>query len=199
MLLIFFSFSARSLAKWEKHFCSNIPLWKRLQSHTFYSSDRNWGNFIFLRNKDMVRVNNFLGCFPLETGGICLGWFFFSTFFIITSFIAVFGWMSIVSKRKFSFSPRLSPSWIIFKFNSSTSSLHTCVAWYHHLLDNRRVFLVAHGSRNKNGDLKRYVIDEEDRESRNRVFTNFPFSLYRKVHRTTKIWLKHVTLLVNFP
>lgn len=74
--------------------------------------------------KKMVRVKTFLGCFPLETGGICLGWFFFSVFFIITSLIAVFGWLTIISKRKFSFSFLL---WVIFKFISLAHPLYTLV------------------------------------------------------------------------
>ncbi|CRL07458.1 CLUMA_CG020427, isoform A [Clunio marinus] len=43
----------------------------------------------------MARVKSFLGCCQLETGGLCLGWFFFILFFILTTLLVVFGGRSI--------------------------------------------------------------------------------------------------------
>lgn len=62
---------------------------------------RNISSSCLERNKlQMVRVSTFLGCIHIETGGVCLGWFFFVTFLVATAILFIFGSMSIAAKRK---------------------------------------------------------------------------------------------------
>ena len=48
----------------------------------------------------MVRVKTFLGCIQMETGGLCLGWFFFTTFLLLTALLFVFGLQNLIATRK---------------------------------------------------------------------------------------------------
>lgn len=48
----------------------------------------------------MVRVKTFLGCIQMETGGTCVGWFFFTTFLTATAVLFGFGGLSIILNRK---------------------------------------------------------------------------------------------------
>lgn len=97
----------------------------------------------------MVRVKSFLGCLQLETGGLFLGWLFFVTFFLITSFVIVLGVNIFNSTREFERKVSIK---LLSNCLFSASFLYSGLAWHRHFPDNRRVLKSFDDSRNKDGN-----------------------------------------------